>query len=299
MKHTYSRLMVLSLLLLFYFDRSCAEGFAKGTLVKVPDGYAKIEDIHVGDRVICYDAQNNFVESAVIDAAHTTINRYVRIALAEEVICAAVDQRIYDEKRDIWISVVSLKNGDVLSGHALAIEMIEESIDVYMLSIAKHHNFLVSKIDLCVHNFFPVALFGISVLFGGGAEFAGISIGLAGLGGYLGYRWHKKNEQNEFVLSSMAFDKNAEFEDIYNLEDAQAPGMPTEEDGYHPPKKWDGKKKTHPINGKVGWPDKKGKIWVPTGVGPNAHGGPHWDVQHPNGRDYDNVYPGGIIRPGR
>jgi|GEM_PF-5456809 len=82
------------------------------------------------------------------------------------------------------------------------------------------------------------------------------------------------------------------------LEDAQAPGMPTEKDGYRPPKGWDGKKVRHPKNGKVGWPDEDGNIWVPTGPGSKAHGGPHWDVQHPNGRTYDNIYPGGKIRPG-
>lgn len=77
--------------------------------------------------------------------------------------------------------------------------------------------------------------------------------------------------------------------------DAQAPGIPTEKDGFIPPKKWDGKKCRHPLNGKVGYPDKKGNIWVPTGPGPLAHGGPHWDVQTPSGRS-KNIYPGGRVR---
>jgi len=78
---------------------------------------------------------------------------------------------------------------------------------------------------------------------------------------------------------------------------AQAPGMPTEKDGYCPPKNWDGKKVKHPKNGKYGWPDENGSIWVPSG--PNGHGGPHWDVQSLNGKRYANVYPGGKIRAGR
>jgi hypothetical protein len=32
---------------------------------------------------------------------------------------------------------------------------------------------------------------------------------------------------------------------------------------------------------------------------PTAHGGPHWDVQFPNGKDYENVYPGGKTRSGK
>lgn len=80
--------------------------------------------------------------------------------------------------------------------------------------------------------------------------------------------------------------------------DAQAPGMPTPEDGYVCPKKWDGKKVRSPNGRGHGWPDNKGNVWVPTGPGSGAHGGPHWDVQKPGG-GYDNVYPGGRKRGGR
>ena len=80
-----------------------------------------------------------------------------------------------------------------------------------------------------------------------------------------------------------------------SVNDAQAQGIPTAQDVFIPPKKWDGKKHRHPINGKVGYPDRKGNIWVPTGPGPLGHGGPHWDVQTPDGRA-KNVYPGGKVR---
>ncbi len=83
---------------------------------------------------------------------------------------------------------------------------------------------------------------------------------------------------------------------ISATENAQAPGKPTKEDGYQPPKKWDGEKVKHEDTGKYGYPDKDGKVWVPSG--PKGHGGPHWDVQKP-GKGYDNVYPGGTVRPGK
>lgn len=81
-----------------------------------------------------------------------------------------------------------------------------------------------------------------------------------------------------------------------DLTGAQAPGKPTAEDGYYPPKKWDGKKvqvQGGPLRGKSGWPDRDGKIWVPTGPKghPLAHGGPHWDVQYPNGSGHENKEP--------
>lgn len=73
--------------------------------------------------------------------------------------------------------------------------------------------------------------------------------------------------------------------------------LPTKDDGYIAPKKGPIKGKNK--DGKVGWKDKNGNIWVPQPTGSNgAHGGGHWDVQSPKG-GYVNVYPGGIIRGGK
>lgn len=136
-----------------------------------------------------------------------------------------------------------------------------------------------------------------------GIKYAGISLGLAVLG-FLGIKISNKTkggdkhkcldlsvEVNEFKQMHEASEKPAS--------EAQAPGKPTENDGYIPPKKWDGKKVKHPKTGQHGYPDKSGKVWVPTGPGSGAHGGSHWDVVSPDGKRYDNVYPGGKIRKGR
>jgi hypothetical protein len=59
--------------------------------------------------------------------------------------------------------------------------------------------------------------------------------------------------------------------------------------GYVPPKggpSW----VPNPNGSGSGWVDASGDVWVPTGQGGLAHGGPHWDVQTPGG-GYRNVYP--------
>jgi len=79
---------------------------------------------------------------------------------------------------------------------------------------------------------------------------------------------------------------------------ADAPGKPGEDEGYKPPKRGPGSKgeKVKNPNGPgKGYADDKGDVWVPTGPGPRAHGGAHWDVQTPGG-GYRNVYPGGNVR---
>lgn len=72
----------------------------------------------------------------------------------------------------------------------------------------------------------------------------------------------------------------------------KAPGVPTESDGFDPRKGWDGYSTVKNPNGSGrGYPDNRGSVWMPTGLGPLAHGGPHWDVQIPRG-GYMNIYPG-------
>ncbi len=55
----------------------------------------------------------------------------------------------------------------------------------------------------------------------------------------------------------------------------------------------------HPETGRVGYPDKDGNVWVPTGPGGDAHGGSHWDVHYRKSKRYDNVFPGGKVKPGK
>ena len=71
----------------------------------------------------------------------------------------------------------------------------------------------------------------------------------------------------------------------------------TKEDGFESLKKNGGKVKNPNGTGRVRL-DSKGDVWVPTGHGPSAHGGPHWDVQSQGG-GYRNVYAGGRVRGGK
>ena len=89
----------------------------------------------------------------------------------------------------------------------------------------------------------------------------------------------------------------------YTEEENEAPQVnkhdpPTEKDGYIAPK--GGPKKGKTKDGREGWVDAKGNIWVPAPTGtPTAHGGGHWDVNRADGKGYINVYPGRKIRKGR
>ena len=291
------KFMIILLSILIY-DECYGEGFAAGTLVKIPTGYTGIENLCVGDRVLCRDNEKKSVEGFVTYISKKTVYRYASVQTSNECISVSWDQQFYSAHNNLLIPALSLKVDDALGiqkSKICSIKFVEEPIDVYLLGIAQYHNFLNYLFDICVHNFIPAVVVGISLLLGSGTvEIAGVSLGIAGLGTYFGYKWHRQNKQkHDFVVGSVFFDKQGELEDSYSVNDAQAPGKPTEKDGYCPPKKWDGKKTKSPNGHGVGWPDAKGHVWIPTG--PKAHRGPHWDVQDPKTGRHRNVLPGGRV----
>ncbi len=86
-------------------------------------------------------------------------------------------------------------------------------------------------------------------------------------------------------------------DDAKDPDGAKAPGKPGPAEGFSDPKAGEEWAK-NPNGSGYGWADDRGDVWVPTGQDGAAHGGPHWDVQKKGG-GYDNVYPGGTVRPGQ
>jgi len=101
MKLIKIKLFIVAMLIFLHGNQCDAEGFLAGTIVKTPNGYTKIEDLHIGDYVICYDKQKNYVESKIVCTDKKSIERYVRIAIAAEYLCLACDQKLYKKEDDV------------------------------------------------------------------------------------------------------------------------------------------------------------------------------------------------------
>jgi hypothetical protein len=216
-----------------------------------------------------------------------------------------------------WVAAFKLKAGDKLlcAGNKmieiLDIELRYEKLKVYTLEIKGTHTFLVTPHNIVAHNMLlpcgAIAGLTIPLDIGCGASIGtmfgpvGICAGVV-VGGVVGCFVNAciKDRVVEYGLSfkskevaSFVESNKKEFD---NNHGAQAPGKPTENDGFIPKKNWDGKKVKHPKTGDIGWPDEQGNIWKPTGVGPLAHGGPHWDVTSKDGKRHWNIMPGGKER---
>ena len=93
------------------------------------------------------------------------------------------------------------------------------------------------------------------------------------------------------ALGDWVLSHNKPPKDACDPNGAKAPGKPGKAEGFSDPK--GGPNWVPNPNGRGnGWQDSNGDVWVPTGQGGSAHGGPHWDKQTPGG-GYTNVYPGG------
>jgi hypothetical protein len=115
----------------------------------------------------------------------------------------------------------------------------------------------------------------------------------ASAGGYVGY---KVGEFADWLTS--AGSQNKQYakppENAYDPNGPKAPGKPGADEGFEDPKSgesWVQNPNAGAGGASHGWEDSKGRVWCPTGQGGRAHGGPHWDVQLPNG-GYINVRPG-------
>lgn len=229
-------------------------------------------------------------------------------------------QKFYVPIKNQWISAWQLRIGDELltSRNSVIpishIEFVEQPLVVYVLEVENTHIFCVSRFSIVTHNvLIPAASIGLGVAFGSGAA-AGAAAGsffgpitLIGgftLGGLIAlgikaYRSEQKDIHYDLEFNTTAINAIANDQGMYRIDKngAQAPGLPTKEVGYKEPKKWNGEKVRHPHTGQVGYPDRNGNIWVPTGPGSGAHGGPHWDVVPPGKKKkHVNVYPNGKIR---
>jgi RHS repeat-associated protein len=71
-------------------------------------------------------------------------------------------------------------------------------------------------------------------------------------------------------------------DNAYDPNGPKAPGKPGPDEGFKDPKGGDNWVR-NPNGRGYGWEDASGDVWVPTGQGGGAHGGPHWDVQTPGG----------------
>jgi hypothetical protein len=244
------------------------------------------------DQVVSWS--NQLVSAhALTKTRRSGVIKIVQIKLPSCTLICDLKQSFFLPLQNKWQLAGMLQSGMALLNsqgalvQILDVQVLSKAARIFSLEVDQAHTYFVSRDEVLVHNGIPVVA-GLIWAFGEGAvEFIGANF----MVGIVGWLYDRNNNSVKTRIDTSHLD-----EAVHNVFADKAPGKPTENDGYVPPKRWDGKKARAPKSGQYGYPDKNGNVWVPAGE--RGHGGPHWDVIRPDG-SYINVLPGGRVRGGK
>ncbi len=147
----------------YWIDDDSTTCFLAGTKVLLSDGtYKNIENVDKGEKVKCYDLENDCVTQSIVSCVHH--HKYWEMSdyylLINNVLSVTTNHLFYSPK-DVWIQASNLKVGDYLfdsnlkSYQIFSIERIYNKVNTFDLSIDTFHNYFVNienGIDVLVHN---------------------------------------------------------------------------------------------------------------------------------------------------
>jgi len=177
-------------------------GFPAGTLVQTPTSYVPIEQLHVGDKVVCLDSHGVHTEQKITHTLSYKQSNCICIIVDSSVVITCHNQQLYIPDQKIWKRASDLISGDCFWGDFYKKIVIKEIIEsdqeiiLYDITVQDCHNFLISPDGILVHNFVPAVAIGISWIagvFSAEAVSFSLSVGLPLLGGFIGFtlknRW--------------------------------------------------------------------------------------------------------------
>ena len=156
------------LLSILFFSRITFCGFSPETLIKVHDGYVPIEQLDVGNIIVSFDLEGNYLEKRITHKQLCRQENCLCLIVDQKEIITSQNQKFFLAEEYLWKSARDLKIGDVLfssyGNHAEIVEIIDiGQADLYEIAVEELHNFFVSEDEFLAHNFVAVAAEGIKL----------------------------------------------------------------------------------------------------------------------------------------
>ncbi len=134
--------------------------FLEDTLVYTPNGYKKIQDLKIGDKVYSYNEKLHIVE--IDEVSQVMVNKsidYLKVTLEDDTVIRVTETHpFYDKKSDSWKPISEFEIGDTVTTSEnndikiKSIERVEKEDIVYNMEVKNNHNYYVSKSNILVHN---------------------------------------------------------------------------------------------------------------------------------------------------
>jgi|GEM_PF-2588078 len=144
---------------LFLPTTVAGEGFAAGTLVRIPTGYMCIQDLCATDEILVCTFDDSIVSAEITHVTIHEVDTIVRLEVEGDIVELAEDQLLFVPLQRTWIPASQIHEGMYLLGAPLramqvqSVERIDQRLQVYALTLNEHHNYLVGKYGIVVHNF--------------------------------------------------------------------------------------------------------------------------------------------------
>lgn len=197
-----NKFKILVLCYVFLCGHLLFPSIISGSLIKTNNGFTPVESITIGSNIIGYDGIS-LINVTVTHISKTTTETIIIITTDEGCIYAAPTQLFYNPACKTWIAAQSITTNTTLfnvhANHCSCLNVETISVpptDVYHISTTNPHNFFVTEQVLLTHNTFPVIIISLAWLLGEGIKFAGLSIGAAALGSYVGIELYNKHKQS-------------------------------------------------------------------------------------------------------
>lgn len=161
LKNTFALVLFMSLTMF-------AEGFVADTVVYTPGGYVAIQDLSIGDEVFAYDCSDGLIREQITSVSQGTTGHLVRLIIDGAIINVDHDHKFYVPLEHCWLTASNLAIGQhILCGLSKtepirAIDKHSQVATVYNISLANHHNYLVSPRAIVVHNFLALSTFTLA-----------------------------------------------------------------------------------------------------------------------------------------
>lgn len=142
------------------------DGFIAGTLVTTSTGTLPIEELEIGDTVICSDNKNNLYERTIVAIKHHACTELVTLEINDTTtITVSGKQLFFLPYHQKWYEARDCSVGDHIATYNNSVSATitdkkitycEPDCDFYSISVDEHHNFYATQDKLHAHNFVVV-----------------------------------------------------------------------------------------------------------------------------------------------